>query len=526
MDIKILQKRSAVANASPSPAVLEHGELAVNYHDMKVYFKDSTGVVRILNDWATIHNKPTGLNNVTSTNTADTIPLRDSNGNFAAGIITATLNGSATTAIALQTPRSINGTLFDGTTDITIAATTMATLTRGIYLTGSNFDGSTATTWAVDASSASIASKIVARDSFGNFAAGTITAALTGNASTATALQTPRLINGVPFDGSADITVSAGGAGELLTPGSYLTGSAYDGSTPLTWAVDATALNTASTIVARDASGNFAAGTITAALTGNASTATALQTSRTISLGGVMFGSATFDGTSDITIMASKGDMIIALGTDTTGSYVATVGTSGVGISASGSGGENAAVTITSNATALNTPSTIVARDASGNFSAGTITAALTGNASTATALQTARTISLSGDATGSVSFNGTADVDIAVTVSGGGGGGPQTIVSLTGASNTLLLAHAEAYVRVNHTAATTLNVPTNAVAAFPVGTAITIRQVGAGQITIAGAGVTINTSETLRARKQGSSIGLIKVATDEWDLTGDLEAA
>jgi hypothetical protein len=54
--------------------------------------------------------------------------------------------------------------------------------------------------------------------------------------------------------------------------------------------VDATNLNTASKVVARDASGNFAAGTITAALTGNASTATTLQTARTI--GGVSFNGA------------------------------------------------------------------------------------------------------------------------------------------------------------------------------------------------------------------------------------------
>ena len=44
-----------------------------------------------------------------------------------------------------------------------------------------------------------------------------------------------------------------------------------------------------------------------------------------------------------------------------------------------------ATFTVTSNATNANTASTIVARDGSGNFSAGTITAALSGNASTAT---------------------------------------------------------------------------------------------------------------------------------------------
>lgn len=50
------------------------------------------------------------------------------------------------------------------------------TLTRGSYLTGNNYNGSAATTWAVDATSANTASKVVARDGSGNFSAGTITA--------------------------------------------------------------------------------------------------------------------------------------------------------------------------------------------------------------------------------------------------------------------------------------------------------------------------------------------------------------
>jgi len=48
---------------------------------------------------------------------------------------------------------------------------------------------------------------------------------------------------------------------------------------------------------------------------------------------------------------------------------------------------------------------------------AGSFEGSLTGNASTATALQTARTINLTGDVTGSVSFDGTANVSIAATV-------------------------------------------------------------------------------------------------------------
>ena len=59
-----------------------------------------------------------------------------------------------------------------------------------------------------------------------------------------------------------------------LTFGTYLTGTSYNGSTAVTIATNATSANTASTIVARDASNNFVAGTITASLTGTATTAT------------------------------------------------------------------------------------------------------------------------------------------------------------------------------------------------------------------------------------------------------------
>jgi hypothetical protein len=57
-----------------------------------------------------------------------------------------------------------------------------------------------------------------------------------------------------------------------VAAGAYLTGGTI--TTSGTLAVDADTANTASKVVARDASGNFSAGTITANLTGNASTAT------------------------------------------------------------------------------------------------------------------------------------------------------------------------------------------------------------------------------------------------------------
>ena len=143
----------------------------------------------------------------TNANTASKVVARDASGNFSAGTITAALSGNATTATTLATPRTINGTSFDGSANITVTANTTNTLTRGSYLTGNNFDGSAATTWAVDATDLNTASKVVARDASGNFSAGTITATLSGNATTATTLQTARTINGVSFNGSANITV-------------------------------------------------------------------------------------------------------------------------------------------------------------------------------------------------------------------------------------------------------------------------------------------------------------------------------
>ena len=48
---------------------------------------------------------------------------------------------------------------------------------------------------------------------------------------------------------------------------------------------------------------------------------------------------------------------------------------------------------------------------------ASTFTGSLAGNATTASTLQTARTISLTGDVTGSVSFNGSGNVNLATTL-------------------------------------------------------------------------------------------------------------
>ena len=155
-------------------------------------------------------------------------------------VIAGNVLGNSTTATRLQNGRFINGAYFDGNNDITITANTAAILNRGTYLTGINFNGSAAATWEVDASSTNTIGKVVARDSTGSFAGGTITAdqfigPLTGNvtaisgtstfynlvanniqgftfnglAAQASILAPGRAINGVQFNGSQDITVTA-----------------------------------------------------------------------------------------------------------------------------------------------------------------------------------------------------------------------------------------------------------------------------------------------------------------------------
>ena len=97
--------------------------------------------------------------------------------------------------------------------------------------------------------------------------------------------------------------------------------------------------------VSGDLTGNVT-GNVTGNLTGNADTATALATARTISLGGDLSGSASFDGTGDITISATVEANSVDLGTDTTGDYVADVTGTANQITVSGSGGETASVTL------------------------------------------------------------------------------------------------------------------------------------------------------------------------------------
>jgi len=316
--------------------------------------------------------------NASDKNDSDTVVSRDSSGNFSAGTITANLignvsgnlfgnvtsstgsssfnlisaneifgplRGNATSATRLETARSINNVPFDGVSDITIESSTTNPLVPGNHIIGNMFDGSTQTTWSVDSYSTNNSNTIVSRDSSGNFSAGTITAnlignvsgnvisagtsnfnlitanaisgTLTGNASTASRLQTARTINGVPFDGTTDVNIGSATSNSLIA-GTHINGDNFNGSKVTTWSINAFSSNSANTIVSRDSNGNFSASTISANLTGNVSgnsaTSTRLRTARSIN-------GVSFDGTSNITITAQDPDSVTKSG-DTMSGYL------------------------------------------------------------------------------------------------------------------------------------------------------------------------------------------------------------
>jgi hypothetical protein len=232
----------------------------------------------------------------------------------------------------------------------------------------------------------------------GALTAASISGPLTGNADTAAALETARTINGVSFDGTGNITITAN-TPNTLTRGLYLTGSDFDGSAATTWAVDATTTNTASKIVARDGNGDIFGSYV------NMSHGAATRSTDTV------FYSSTdnYIRKTNATGMRASLNVPTRTGGDASGTW---------GISITG----NAAT-----ATALETARNIggVSFDGSANIDLPGVNTIgnqdTTGNADTATALETARTIALTGDVTGSATFDGSGNISISTTSSGGG---------------------------------------------------------------------------------------------------------
>ncbi len=178
----------------------------------------------------------------------------------------------------------------------------------------------------VSAESLSVADLLVS----GNLSAGTITADLSGNATTAT--------TAIDFSGSliGDVTGTQGATVTSAVGGQ----TAANVAAATVLANAATSANTVSAIVKRDSSGNFSAGTITASLMGNATTATTAT-----NFSGSLVGDVT--GTQGATVVSTVGGQTAA--NIAAGAVLANAGTS------------------------ANTVSTLVLRNGSGNFSASAI---------------------------------------------------------------------------------------------------------------------------------------------------------
>lgn len=95
-----------------------------------------------------------------------------------------------------------------------------------------------------------------------------------------------------------------------------------------------------------------------------------------------------------------------------------------------------------------------------------------------------------------------------------------------TGTTYTAVLADDGKLVTCDNASAITFTIPTNASVAFGIGTQINIMQLGAGQVTIAGAGVTFRSEGSkLKTKGQYAVATCCKIATDTWVVVGNLSA-
>jgi hypothetical protein len=94
------------------------------------------------------------------------------------------------------------------------------------------------------------------------------------------------------------------------------------------------------------------------------------------------------------------------------------------------------------------------------------------------------------------------------------------------GTTYTLALTDANnKMVTLNNAGAITLTIPANGSIAFPVGTVITLMAKGAGQVTVAITTDTLRATPGTKLRAQYSVATLVKIASTEWVLTGDVVA-
>lgn len=320
--------------------------------------------------------------------------------NVYATTFTGALSGNATTASTLQTGRTINGTSFNGSANITTANWGTA---RNIGIVNSDGTG-TAVVTSVNGS-ANINLKLPS----------TIKATLTGNASTASTLANARTINGTSFNGSANITTANWGTARSITIGSST--KSVNGSANVTWSLSEIGASPSSHVH------NYlplTGGTMTGTIISNMITNSHLDGNKGKAVIDIINSNANY-----VTVLrtnALNGKFTLSSAQDTlnlcfTENKIINEGKNEIshGISFWGNG---YIIPLKNNTMTLGSPENKWA-----NVYATTFTGNLSGNASTATTatkanqLTTARTISLTGDATANGSFNGTANLALSTTV-------------------------------------------------------------------------------------------------------------
>jgi hypothetical protein len=166
------------------------------------------------------------------------------------------------TATALETARTIGGTSFDGTANIAVALSATATaLATARTIHGVSFDG-TANIDLSEVISDTVGAMVTSNTESGitvtyddadntlDFTVGTLNQSTTGNAATATALETARTIGGTSFDGSANIAVALAATATALETARTIAGQSFDGSANIT--IASTDLSNTSNITLND----------------------------------------------------------------------------------------------------------------------------------------------------------------------------------------------------------------------------------------------------------------------------------
>jgi hypothetical protein len=347
---------------------------------------------------------------------------------------------------------------------------------------------------------------------------GNLTGNVTGTASTVT--------NGVYTTDTGTVTNTML-AGSIADSKLSTISTANKVSNSATTATDA---NTANAIVSRDASGNFTAGTITATLSGNASTATS-ATSATNATNAAITDTTTTAGTY-YPVFSSTSTGNSTLRTDSTGltynpsTNALTVGSIATATHYIGT------TQVDLNRASANLGLTGITSVAMPGSTSGTVTIQPTATAgsTTITFPATTGTVVTTGDSgtvTSTMIADGTiVNADISATAAIDLGKLADVSTSAQTSSYSLVLADKNKIVEMSNASANNLTVPLNSSQAFPVGTQINILQTGAGQTTVvATGGVTINGTPGLKLRAQWSYATLIKRATDTWVLVGDISA-